>query len=77
MLSLGYRYVYAIVMSIARLALCLRVSENPALILMHFTVELQSGDWPVISPHGCSCASSEPVTSSNMARFVECCLFYK
>jgi len=32
MLSLGYRYVYAIVMSIAGLALCLRVSENPALI---------------------------------------------
>jgi len=31
MLSLGYRYVYAIVMSIAGLALCLRVSENPAL----------------------------------------------
>jgi len=32
MLSLGYRYVYAIVMSIAGLALCLRVSENAALI---------------------------------------------
>jgi len=31
MLSLGYRYVYAIVMSIAGLALCLRVSENAAL----------------------------------------------
>jgi len=33
MLSLGYRYVYAIVMSIAGLALCLRVSENAALCL--------------------------------------------
>jgi len=33
MLSLGYRYVYAIVMSIAGLALCLRVSENSALEL--------------------------------------------
>jgi len=32
MLSLGYRYVYAIAMSIAGLALCLRVSENPALV---------------------------------------------
>jgi len=32
MLSLGYRYVYAIVMSIAGLALCLRVSENAALV---------------------------------------------
>jgi len=31
MLSLGYRYVYAIVMSIAGLALCLSVSENSAL----------------------------------------------
>jgi len=31
MLSLGYRYVYAIVMSIAGLALCLRVYENAAL----------------------------------------------
>jgi len=31
MLSLGYRYVYAIVMSIAGLALCLHVSENAAL----------------------------------------------
>jgi len=30
MLSLGYRYVYAIVMSIAGFALCLRVSENSA-----------------------------------------------
>jgi len=30
MLSLGYRYVYAIVMSIAGLAQCLRVSENAA-----------------------------------------------
>jgi len=33
MLSLGYRYVYAIVMSIAGLALCLRVSENSALFV--------------------------------------------
>jgi len=33
MLSLGYRYVYAIVMSIAGLALCLRVSENAALVI--------------------------------------------
>jgi len=34
MLSLGYRYVYAIVMSIAGLALCLRVSENAALLFL-------------------------------------------
>jgi len=31
MLSLGYRYVYAIVKSIAGLALCLYVSENSAI----------------------------------------------
>jgi len=42
MLSLGYRYVYAIVMSIAGLTLCLRVSENSALCSVPDLLSLQT-----------------------------------
>jgi len=47
MLSLGYRYVYAIVMSIAGLALCLRVSENAALALNIYSAQ----SYNILSAH--------------------------